>query len=273
MGDAKDIILRPISAGEANALVKRVHYSGKVTQNSQIHIGVFYHGNLEGAMQFGPSLDKRKIQTLVRGTLWNEFIELNRMAFTDILPRNSESRALAIAFKLLRKHAPQLKWIVTFADATQCGDGTIYRAAGFVLTGIKENGSLWRFNPANVSFTPLRNVIAKNPILHEMYFRSVAWSETQSLCNGYYHTFASVRDFMAETGAEVLEGYQLRYIYFLDPAYRERLTVPVLPFEKIDEIGAGMYRGKKRSSSANEAIQDAPGDQSGMGGASPTRSL
>lgn len=59
---------------------------------------------------------------------------------------------------------------------------------------------------------------------------------------------------------------------FLDPAYRERLTVPVLPFEKIDEIGAGMYRGHKRLP-ANEAIQDAPGDQSGMGGASPTRSL
>ena len=27
-------------------------------------------------MQFGPSLDKRKIQGLVSGTGWNEFIEL-----------------------------------------------------------------------------------------------------------------------------------------------------------------------------------------------------
>ena len=103
--------------------------------NSQIHIGVFYGGKLEGAMQFGPSLDKRKLQGLVEGTLWNEFIELNRLAFTDNLPRNSESRALAVAMKLLRKHAPQIKWVVTFADGTQCGDGTIYRAAGFVLTG------------------------------------------------------------------------------------------------------------------------------------------
>ncbi len=57
-------------------------------------------------MQFGPSLDKRKIQGLVSDTQWHEFIELNRMAFSDALPRNSESRAIAIAMKLLKKHGP-----------------------------------------------------------------------------------------------------------------------------------------------------------------------
>ena len=73
-------------------------------------------------MSFGPSTDKTKLIGLVEGTGWNEFIELNRMAFSDLLPRNSESRALAIAVKLLRKNAPHLKWFVTFADGTQCGD-------------------------------------------------------------------------------------------------------------------------------------------------------
>jgi hypothetical protein len=33
---------------------------------------------------------------------------------------------------------------VSFADGTQCGDGTIYRASGFVLTGIKENDQIWQ---------------------------------------------------------------------------------------------------------------------------------
>ena len=87
MDSAKDIVLKPITAQEANELVRRVHYSGKVVQNSQLHIGVFYNGNLEGAMQFGPSLDKRKIQGLVHGTGWNDFLELNRMAFSEALPR------------------------------------------------------------------------------------------------------------------------------------------------------------------------------------------
>jgi len=97
MGRAKDILLRPIDSRTANELVRRVHYSGKIVNNSQIHIGVYYQGKLEGALQFGPSLDKRKIQGLVKGTKWHEFIELNRLAFSDVLPRNSESRAIARA--------------------------------------------------------------------------------------------------------------------------------------------------------------------------------
>jgi hypothetical protein len=47
-------------------------------------------------MTFGPSMDKSNIQGLVRETAWNRFLELNRLAFSEALPRNSESRALAI---------------------------------------------------------------------------------------------------------------------------------------------------------------------------------
>lgn len=43
----------------------------------------------------------------------------------------------------------------------------------------------------------------------------------------------------------VLTGYQLRYIYFIDKTARKRLTVAEIPFSRIDEIGAGMYKGEK----------------------------
>ena len=135
MGSAKDLIVKVIPSKVAVPFVKTHHYSGKVVNNSNLHFGVFYEGRLHGVMSFGPSLDKSKIQGLVEGTGWNEFIELNRMAFDDVLPRNSESRAIAIAMKLIRKNAPQIKWVISFADGCQCGDGTIYRASGFILTG------------------------------------------------------------------------------------------------------------------------------------------
>jgi len=32
-------------------------------------------------------------------------------------------------------HLPQIKWVISYADGTQAGSGTIYRASGFVLTG------------------------------------------------------------------------------------------------------------------------------------------
>ena len=245
MGEAKDIVLRPIPAKDANELVKRVHYSGKVVQNSQLHIGVFYRGELEGAMQFGPSLDKRKIQGLVSGTQWHEFIELNRMAFSDTLPRNSESRALSIAMKLLRKFAPQIKWVITFADGTQCGDGTIYRAAGFMLTGIKVNKSILEMPDGTIK-------------------------ADKTLNNPNYKIKGESAGYWKRKGAEPLSGFQLRYIYFIDPTYREKLTVPELPYSEIQRRGAGMYKGKPRGRGETD---NAPQSNEETGGASPTRPL
>ena len=227
MGKAKDIVLRPISRNDSNKLVRRVHYSGKIVNNSQVHIGVFYHGRLEGAMQFGPSLDKRKIQGLVAGSKWHEFIELNRMAFTDVLPRNSESRAIAVAMRMLKRHAPQLKWVISFADAIQCGDGTIYRASGFVLTGVREGEAILRLPNGEV-----RHRIA----LHTN-------SELVACMGGRMASVSKMAEFL---GAEVMPGYMIRYIYFLDPSWRSRLTVPEIPYSEIDRVGAGMYRGEKR---------------------------
>ncbi len=260
MGSAKDIVLKPITAQEANELVRRVHYSGKVVQNSQLHIGVFYNGKLEGAMQYGPSLDKRKIQGLVKDTGWHEFIELNRMAFSDVLPRNSESRALAIGMKLLRKYAPQVKWVVTFADGTQCGDGTIYRAAGFVLTGIKENDQIWEA-PEGARFS--RTSLTDNRSHTEQ-------AKAQRLCRGYATNGASSMKAYIEAGFKPLIGFQLRYIYFIDPAYRDKLTVPELPYSEIERRGAGMYKGQKRG---RGEIDNAPQSNEETGGASPTRPL
>ena len=281
MGEAKDIVLRPITAQEANALVRRVHYSGKVVNNSQLHIGVYYHGRLEGAMQFGPSLDKRKIQGLVTGTAWHEFVELNRMAFTDALPRNSESRAIGIAMKLLRKFAPQVKWVVTFADGTQCGDGTIYRAAGFVLTGIKENDQIWVMPDGEIT-TRLVATDTRRPGRDRLINRV-----TQTKGKNIFHT-ASVRPgigaigcaartggassmkYFKDNGAYPLSGYQLRYIYFIDPTFRARLTVPELPYSEIERRGAGMYKGKPRGrGETDNAAESNPQ----TGGASPTRPL
>ena len=297
MATAKDIILRPITAQEANALVRRVHYSGKVVNNSQLHIGVFWHGKLEGAMQFGPSLDKRKIQGLVEGTGWNEFLELNRMAFTDVLPRNAESRALAVAMKLLRKHAPHVKWVVTFADGAQCGDGTIYRAAGFVLTGIKRNDQIWEM-PSGYTF-PRLVATNNNPgsgrdaVLHRVLSEASPRESRTSLTDGrskkqqamarqtLSRVTATKGQHIAETGAASMRqyidagarpipGYQLRYIYFIDPTCRDRLTVPILPYSEIERRGAGMYRGQPRAGSLDSEASAVHAEQ---GGATPTPAL
>lgn len=242
---AKEILLKPITRQEADKIVKLNHYSGKVVPNSQIHIGIFYAGKLEGAMQYGPSMDKRKVMGLVSDTKWNGFLELNRMAFSSILPKNSESRAIAISFKIIKKHLPEIEWVVSFADATQCGDGAIYRAAGFVLTSIKKNKQILDWNG---------QIIAKKTLDNTNYPK----------INGKYYS-----RHLLETGqAKPLVGHQLRYIYFLNSNARKRLTVDEVPYSEIAKQGASMYRGKRPDSVSNtSSLHD------GTGGASPTSGL
>lgn len=246
MASAKDIVVKPITAQAATKLVKAIHYSGKVAANSQLHFGVFLDGKLEGAMQFGPSLDKRKTQALVEGTSWNSFLELNRMAFSDVLPRNSESRALGVAMRLIRKHYPHIDWVISFSDGTQCGDGTIYRASGFVLTGIKKNTTIWEF-PGGERVASLTLTNGGDP------------NSKKRFCEKYgvpFFSAASMEPFR-KIGAKPVTGYMLRYVYFLNSTAKERLTAPILPFSKIDEMGAFMYKGQARVKQATTDVQSA----------------
>jgi len=241
MASAKDIFIKPIKASVANKKCAEIHYSGKVVPNSQLHFGVFLNDKLEGVMQFGPPINKKGTIGIVKDTRWSDMLELNRMAFSDNLPKNSESRAMSIAFKILKKNYPNIEWIVSFSDATQCGDGTIYRAAGFVLTDIRESNAL-RINPKTGE---VMHVIQAHHLMMSKEFRT--WKATK--------------------------GYQLRYVYFLNKSAKERLSVPALPFSDIDKIGAGMYKGQNISMNERRTKEQESENPSGLGGASPTCTL
>ena len=256
---AKSIRVAPITSADARRIIARYHYSGKCVQNSQLHFGVFLDNKLLGAMQFGPPMDKRKLIPLVKNTQWNGMLELNRMAFADALPRNSESRALAVAMRMIRKHYPHVEWIVSFADGTQCGDGTIYRAAGFVLSGIRISKNLAQLPDGS---TIHKLTLEANPTAKRSELNGKSYYE---ITNGRYD-FAK---YVATTNGKILPGFQLRYIYFLNPEARQRLTCPILPFSTIEKHGAKMYRGVRARSTDSGAADD----QLAGGGANPTRAL
>lgn len=212
MGRAKEIVVKVINSKIANAFVKKHHYSGKVVSMSSLHFGCFLDNQLHGVMSYGSPMDKRNVLPLVDSgetdinKRWNEMLELNRMAFDDYLPKYSESRCIAISIRMIKKNAPQIKWILSYSDATQCGDGTIYRASGFKLTQINKNGTIYQL--AN------GEIVAKRG--------------------------DSKYDF---NGAKALEGFQNRYILLIDKSCK--IVPEILDFKKIDELGAGMYKGEK----------------------------
>jgi len=219
MGRAKEIIVKVIPSKIANEFVRKNHYSGKVVPNSNLHFGCFLDNQLHGVMQYGSPFMKTKVLPLVENTNWNEMLELNRMAFDNYLPKYSESRCIAISIKLIKKNAPQIKWILSFADGTQCGDGTIYRASGFVLTSLKENNSIIKLSNgdivASMTYTKGKNILKQGG------------------------RAGIPKD------AEKLNGNMFRYIYLIEKTCK--ITVPILPFSEIDKQGAGMYKGEKIS--------------------------
>ena len=220
MGRAKEIIVKVIPSKIANEFVRKNHYSGKVVPNSALHFGCFLDGKLHGVISYGCSMQKSSIIGLVQPCLWNEMLELNRLAFDEYLPKYLESRCIAISIKLLKKNAPHIKWIISYSDGCQCGDGTIYRASGFQLTGIKQNTTML--------LMPNGQIMAD-----------------KTLNNSNYKTIGQSAGYWKKNGAKPIEGKQLRYIYLIDKTCK--ITVPILPFSEIDKQGAGMYKGEKIS--------------------------
>jgi hypothetical protein len=233
MGRAKEIIVKVIPAKIANEFVKKYHYSGKVVPNSILHFGCFLDEQLHGVLSYGSPMVKKNVIQFVENTKWNEMLELNRMAFNDYLPKYSESRCIAISIKLIKKNAPHIKWILSFSDANLCGDGTIYRASGFHLIGVNKNTSTY-----------------------QMPNGEVVCSLTSSAHRTKESNGKSGTNWIKDNGGKKLDGFQIRYIYLIDKT--NKITVPILPFSKIDEMGAGMYKGKKvtlqeRKQQASEA--------------------
>lgn len=262
MGRVKEIKVYVIKASVANDFVKKHHYSGKVVKSSDLHFGAFLDDKLHGVMQFGSPTDKRKVINLVETSnktehsKWNEFRELNRMAFDDVLEKNSESRCLAIAFKMIRKNAPHIKWILSYSDASQCGDGAIYRSVGFHLTQIQTNKTMVKMPDGKIFHRFIFDDTHPDKLIKLQYGKPSGKSRTK--------WFKSI-------GAEILQGFQLRYIYLLSGD--AKLNCNSLPYSEIYKRGAGMYRGEKKQHAAEVHQLNASQSSEEVGGANPTRPL
>lgn len=215
MSRVKDIVIKIIPVQIARDFIVKNHYSNKFVSNSILNFGCFLDDKLHGVLQYGHSMQKKNSLSVVKNTGWNEFLELNRMAFDNYLPRNSESYCIGKTLRMIKKNAPHIKWVISYADGTLCGDGTIYRATNFVLTDIRKNQSV--FLDINTNKTLHKVVMDRKRISRD------------------------------GTRYKLLQGNQFRYIYFIDRKFIKNLTVPIIPFSKIDELNVGMYKGERIS--------------------------
>jgi hypothetical protein len=133
---------------------------------------------------------------------------------------------------------------------------------GFVLTGINKNKTIWELDGesfSRVSLTAQGNKggarekqraeeLARKPLrLTDLTLRLGGQAMIDKLGGkAIRETGASSMTPFKALGFKPAVGFQLRYMYFLDPTAKDRLTVPILPFSAIADRGAGGGRGVAR---------------------------
>lgn len=126
--------VREIPSVDANAIVKKYHYSGKVVSNSALHLGIFNNSNiLVGALQYGYPMNGAKTSLKISDN--ENMFELNRMVLADSEPRNSESQAISICNKWLKKYRSDIDWLLSFSDGKENNCGYIYQATNWKYLG------------------------------------------------------------------------------------------------------------------------------------------
>ena len=130
------------------------HYSKSIPKSKLVKIGVWENDIFKGVLiySYGATPDLVKPY----GCTMQEGCELTRIALRD--HETPVSRILSISFIFLKKHCPNLKMIVSFADPNQGHYGGIYQATNWIYSG-KSSGCFFYkhkktgriYHPRNVS--------------------------------------------------------------------------------------------------------------------------
>jgi hypothetical protein len=192
--------------------LRRWYYRADVPRGKAVKIGVWEQGTFVGAVVFGSG------STGDLGTRWGlncfECCEMVRLAL-DPAHRTPTSRILSIAIKLLRKHSPGLRAVVTFADPGAGHIGTVYQAAGWMYLG--------RTTPRN------RYIGPDGREYHDRAVSRSGWKVHQ----GKRCRCPKIDDCRA-----VRVPGKHRYVLPLDEAMRERLRPLAIAYPKKERAGS-----------------------------------
>ncbi len=131
----KWIVLKEIDSEAADRIIEAHHYSGKSTQNRFLSMGIFFEGNIEGAIQLGYGIRPQIKQTWGGAVTPENSREFDRMWLSDKCPKFSETITLSCLARYLKQKYPHIKYLLTYADGTVGNTRTIYRAGNYTFIG------------------------------------------------------------------------------------------------------------------------------------------
>ncbi len=206
----KDIELRVIPYQIAQKLFEKHHYTHSISASTRLILGAFMGERLLGAVQF--NCGNLEAHRVVEGAKPEDCVTLARLWLSDELPANSESRVIGIALRLLRKYSPA-KFVLTYADPSQGHLGRIYQATNWLYLGKSQSRKL-----IDVGDGKLRHT---RTLSHRLGSSSFEFVKA-----------------LAPEAKTVSRMPKHKYIYFLDPSWRNRLRAPILSYPKENDAGS-----------------------------------
>lgn len=115
----------------AKYAVEHWHYSHAMPSGKLTRIGVWENNKFIGCVLFGRGATNHLVTQY--GLTNVEGCELVRIALRN--HKTPVSRIISIAVKMMKRQAPGLRLIVSFADTKENHHGGIYQAAGWIYAG------------------------------------------------------------------------------------------------------------------------------------------
>ena len=204
----QSIQVRPVSFKIAKEIIVRNHYLHTMPGGTKLAFGIFSGKHLMGAATLG--VGPFNAHRLVSGATHGDCICLTRLWLDDGLPKNSESRVLAVILRSLGRDT-SVKFVVTYADPSAGHLGTIYQAGGWLYTGVSEPSVLY----------DLGDGVGRHSRTfgHSLGTRSLRYLRRHG------------------TRVSPLERPgKHHYLYCLDKAWSDKLNVPVRPYPKSNPL-------------------------------------
>jgi hypothetical protein len=196
--------IKPVPFVVAKRLIEKHHYLHSFPGGTKLAFGIFVADRLQGAISLGAG--PANAYSLVYQAKPEDCLVLTRLWLYDDLPCNSESKVIGIVIRALKQHT-DIKFLVSYADPSQGHVGTIYQATNWLYTGLSEAMPLYDLGDGKAR-------------------------QSRSLAHSYGSH--SVQYFV-NRGVNVTlipQSSKHRYVYFLDPSWRNSLKPQVLPYPK-----------------------------------------
>lgn len=204
------------SHSAAELACRRWHYSGCLPTGKLVKVGVWEDGQFVGVIIYSRGASPYLGKKYDLGP--TEVCELTRVALRE--HEAPVSQMLAVSLRMLRKIAPGLRLVVSFADPFRGHHGGVYQAGGWLYTG--QSGETIEYLVAG-KWKHVKSMYVPKAYA-EAAGRSAEWRHKKGV---YYQLKAA--GLLESTPTRTMPG-KYRYLMPLDRATRALVEPLALPY-------------------------------------------